>query len=89
MHHAVQLLSSHQRGLFNFSGSAYGSRFEMANYLAKKLDFSSNSIEAIDLDSLNDGIKRPKKIILTSKFPFVSWENGIEKYAAKRKKDLG
>jgi len=75
----VALLSSGKRGLFQCAGNLSASRYEMAVEVAKKLGCEIRSVRPISLDELEDGVLRPKKLILQSFWGRLPWKEAIQK----------
>jgi dTDP-4-dehydrorhamnose reductase len=76
------LLEQKFRGLISITGPTFASRLEMAEFLADKLGVSPSLIQKISLDDLQDGIRRPKRLTVTSDFPALCWQEGVEKMVA-------
>jgi dTDP-4-dehydrorhamnose reductase len=74
----LQLLEKGVTGITDMVGPRYASRFEMACALARKLKGGVSLIEEIKLDTLNDGVLRPRFLKLSSSSPALSWEDGVD-----------
>ena len=74
----MALIEKGKRGIVNVFGPSFASRLEMARKVAEKLGVKSELIKEISLDDLKDGICRPKQLALSSDFPAMNWDSGVE-----------
>jgi dTDP-4-dehydrorhamnose reductase len=78
IHQTMACLKAGQRGIVTLVGPRFASRLEMAKKVAAELHVD-DLVRDISLDDLNDGVCRPKLLKLTSNFPALSWEDGIQR----------
>lgn len=75
------LIEKQMRGVQQISGPSFASRYEMALLLAKKMGVETNLVKPIEIDEIEDGVKRPRQLRISSSWPGMQWEEGIERVA--------
>lgn len=79
------------RGVFHFAGPEYASRYEMACYMAEKLQVEKNLVTKIPLAEWQDGVTRPKCVRVPSTLQALPWKEGVNQIVKQyaRERDLG
>jgi dTDP-4-dehydrorhamnose reductase len=75
---ATHYLEKEMRGIFDVAGPSFASRLTMAKKLAHHLKVNDRLVKPISLNDLNDGVRRPKYLKLSSSLSSTSWEVGMQ-----------